>query len=238
MKLKLWNTNNISDRRCSYVKSYVLTIRLYFSLSKAQLRLPRLLTQYIYCVLVFKGKMTKMEEQWREWWMNDVMIKCECSDYSMESHLDSEGPSLPLWIQTLVSKTQQDLETRQRTTVESITLDLWGSGGRWDWIAVLALMSKIHTNWCHSNEFRRISSEVMWPLGRIEWKVLVTPCMQIKMAAWLLHSWSSLSMWAGVMWLWRSHVTVASPWITTLKRFSSKVIRWLSRGFISLEFCS
>lgn len=43
---------------------------------------------------------------------------------AMGSHLDSEGPSLSLRVQTLVSKTQQDLETRRRPTVEPVTLDL------------------------------------------------------------------------------------------------------------------
>lgn len=62
----------------------------------------------------------------------------------MDSHLDSEGLSLPLWVQTLVSETQQDLETRQRPTMKPITLDLWKSGGRRDWITVTALISKIH----------------------------------------------------------------------------------------------
>lgn len=42
----------------------------------------------------------------------------------MYSHLDSEDPSLPLWVQTIVPKIQQDLETRKWPTVEPIALDL------------------------------------------------------------------------------------------------------------------
>lgn len=53
-----------------------------------------------------------------------MIITCERLHDSMDSHLNSERPSLPQWIQTLISKAQQDQETRQRTTMESITLDL------------------------------------------------------------------------------------------------------------------
>lgn len=42
----------------------------------------------------------------------------------MYSHLDSEDPSLPLWVQTIVPKIQQDLETRKWPTVEPVALDL------------------------------------------------------------------------------------------------------------------
>lgn len=48
----------------------------------------------------------------------------------MYSHLDSEGPSLPLRVQTLVPEIQQDLETRQRPTVEPVTLDLCSGNGK------------------------------------------------------------------------------------------------------------
>lgn len=43
---------------------------------------------------------------------------------SMCSHLDSEGSSVPLRVQTLVPKAQQDLEAWRRSTVEPEALDL------------------------------------------------------------------------------------------------------------------
>jgi len=137
--------------------------------------------------------------------------------YSVDSHLDCGGPSWPLQVQTLVSKVQEDLETRQRPAVEPVALDFWKSGIMDEITSLWASKSNKARKRADLNEFRRVSLEVAWPLGWFEWKVLLTPRMQIRSAVWLLHSW--LSMWAGLMWRWRSDVTAASSWNTSHRRF-------------------
>lgn len=144
----IWASEVIGCVNISYKKKFKKTFKSYFSLLKPRTfqlsNLPfdclncdtELMSDpqsHCHCVSCWISNLNVHVSHWGLmcWLWGDTeadIIKQQsntCEQLEANCHLDSEGPSLSLWVQTLISEIQQDLEMRQWPTVEPVTLDLW-----------------------------------------------------------------------------------------------------------------
>lgn len=94
--------------------------------------------------------------------MNPLWVRSSSTQLSRDAHLDSEGAPLPLRIQTLVSKTQQDLEARRRPAVESVALNLYMARKKEGWRHRSSSTLLVGFKWIHSNFTQKVRRPLSW----------------------------------------------------------------------------